>query len=85
MDIIKEARKSVVIILMVVTGAQDNKTIKIDATRSGTSMKDIIIIMIQKIIMLKMIMKKIIIDAEEMTLVTYLQYRQAFDRLLPSI
>lgn len=41
-DIIEEAREAMVIILMVVIGIQDVKTTRMDATRNGTSMRDIV-------------------------------------------
>lgn len=41
-DIIEEAREAMVITLMVVIGIQDVKTTRMDATRNGTSMRDIV-------------------------------------------
>lgn len=65
-----------VITPIIMTSTEDSGTTKIDATRSGTSIRDI---------MSTIIMKKFIIDAEEMTLVTYPPYRQTFGRPLASI
>ena len=41
-DIIEEAREAMVITLMVVIGIQDVKTTRMDATRNGTSIREVV-------------------------------------------
>lgn len=47
-DVIEEAIEVVVTIIMVVTVMQDNITTKMDATRSGTSIRDLLSTIIQE-------------------------------------
>lgn len=74
MNLIEEARESVVISLIMAINTQDSRTTKMDTTRSEVSMRGMTRSMVQKRKMLEMKVKKFAIDVAKRTLVTtYLQ------------
>lgn len=60
-----------VITLIVVAGTQDNVITEMDATRSGTCIRDTIRVMMQKEKMLYMIRKEFVIGVEEKRTLVY--------------
>lgn len=70
MNLIEEARESVVISLIMAINTQDSRTTKMDTTRSEVSMRGMTRSMVQKRKMLEMKVKKFAIDVAKRTLVT---------------
>lgn len=73
MNLIEEARESVVISLIMVINTQDNRTTKMDTTRSEVSMRGMTRTMVQKRKMLEMEVKKFAIDVAEEDIGHYLR------------
>lgn len=73
MNLIKEARESVVISLIMVINTHDYRITKMDTTRSEVSMRGMTRIMVQKRKMLEMEVKKFVIDVAEEDIGHYLR------------
>ena len=73
MNLIEEARENVVISLIMVINTQDNRTTKMDTTRSEVSIRGMTRTIVQKRKMLEMEVKKFAIDVAEEDIGHYLR------------